>query len=486
MGSTRRQLSGFDQFLDWRPLEFVDKIPDEFVCSICGVVPAFPKRLPCRHVFCPTCYKEITERERICPVDRGSFLSEMVETVDSSRAGIKELRIRCPNSPHGCTVVGPLSKLHEHFLEQCRLGEVHCARCGMALPQKAAVDHYLRYCTGRLTSESSAVRKETSLELAAATHDRSSLENTSGISGGSTGSRRRESSSAGRPNVTKRRSSTKSPGLRKTPSMETGSALAAKKDALAARIRGLFLGGATRPVHSASGGPSETSSLENSQRSNSVSKRCLNKTMEASKSTSQPPSQETLPRGIVKSIDNAQKALSTASTSKQKTSITFGGCDTPSSTKPTTVSARNKSEGTAAFAFCDVKGMEDAQSRLTIGEEVVLRSDSFLMADCTFRVHARLRRDKDGVVLVRFALCVCGGTWQTIAQWPNTINLVLVHPWNQAENMRLPLAPNPAAVRAQQPTQSDRWDFWLPTSELKLRDINAFLSSGSVCIALEF
>ncbi|KAH9364264.1 hypothetical protein HPB48_022948 [Haemaphysalis longicornis] len=184
MDSTRRQLSGFDQFLDWRPLEFVDKIPDELVCSICGVVSAFPKRLPCRHVFCPTCYGEITERERICPVDRGSFLGEMVETVDSSRVGIKELRIRCPNSPRGCTFVGPLSKLHEHFLEQCRLAEVHCARCRMALPQKTAVNHYLWECSGRLTSGPSAVRKETSLELAAATPDRSFLENTSGISGG--------------------------------------------------------------------------------------------------------------------------------------------------------------------------------------------------------------------------------------------------------------------------------------------------------------
>ncbi|KAH9364263.1 hypothetical protein HPB48_022947 [Haemaphysalis longicornis] len=453
MGSTRRQLSGFDEFLDWRQLEFAEKIPDELVCSICGVVSAFPQRLPCRHVFCPTCYEEITERERICPLDRGSFLSKMVEMVDS-RAGIKELRIRCPNSPNGCTFVGPLSKLKEHFLEQCRLAEVHCARCGMSLPQKAAVDHYLRHCTGRATSD-----------------------------------RRMESSSAGRPRVKKGRSSTRSPGVRKTPSMETGSTMAAERDAPATRIKGYIQGGPARPVHSASGGPSETSSLENSQRSSNGSKRSLHKTTEAPKSTSQPPSQETQPLRIVKSIDNnAQKALSTASTSRQQTSITFGVCDTPPSTRPTALSERKKSADTtvpAGFAFCYVTGLQDAEFRLTCGEEVVLRSDSFLMADCTFRVHARLRRDKDGVVLVSFALCVCGGTWHTIAQWPNTMSLFLVHPWDQTGNMRLPLAHNPAAVLLHQATHSDRWDFWLPTRDLKLSDVKAFLSSGSVCVALE-
>lgn len=118
-----------------------------------------------------------------------------------------------------------------------------------------------------------------------------------------------------------------------------------------------------------------------------------------------------------------------------------------------------------------------------------MRSDSFPMTDGSFRIHARLRRDKDGEVLASFALCVCGGTWQKIAQWSlsTATNLVLVHPWDQSRNVRLPLVPNPDSVPVPPNAHLGRWDFWSPTSELNLRDVKArgFLSSGSLCVAVE-
>ncbi|KAH9364277.1 hypothetical protein HPB48_008485 [Haemaphysalis longicornis] len=482
---------GIDESLDWRPLEFVDKIPEALVCTLCGVIPAFLlKILSCCHVFCPACYEKITQRERICPVDRRSFLSDVVESLGSSRAGLKELRVRCPNSARGCTFVGKLFELKHHFLEQCRLGGVQCPQCEVTMPQTEALDHYLQHFSGSPAGMPGVARKSTSfnLESEAAAPGVSSPDNSSGFSGGSSLSRSR------RRRKKRGDESSKDP---KASSAETVSAAAVGKDPLVAMIRDYLQDDAASSVRSVSSGSSRGAPRESTLvHSSSNAKPCLHKMPKASKrmdGVSKVPSEEEHFMGKVDSaISNADKALSTASTSNEQQSSTSGASSMPTTAKPTQGPPLSKTPASAAppgFAFCYVTGLEDVESRLICGEEVVLRSDSFPMADCCFRVHGRLRRDKDGVVLASFALFVCGGTWQRIAEWSLSIvvNLVLVHPWDQSRNKRLPLVPNPDAVPMPPNARLGRWDFWSPTEEFELRDLKGrgFLSSDSVCIAVE-
>ncbi|KAH7940407.1 hypothetical protein HPB51_028729 [Rhipicephalus microplus] len=159
----KRQLAGFGPLLDWRPLDFVDTVPNVFCCTLCGVMPAFPKRLtPCCHVFCQPCFDSLVQRERCCPLDQTPFAYDAVETLDSVRGGIYQLRALCPNSCSGCTLVAFLPELKEHVAGLCDFIQVQCPRCGTAVLQKAALNHYLNDCAGAQRKVASPVWSDTS------------------------------------------------------------------------------------------------------------------------------------------------------------------------------------------------------------------------------------------------------------------------------------------------------------------------------------
>ncbi|XP_075730222.1 PDZ domain-containing RING finger protein 4-like [Rhipicephalus microplus] len=130
----KRQLAGFGPLLNWRPLDFVDTVPKVFCCTLCGVMPAFLKRLtPCCHVFCQPCFDSLVQREHCCPLDRTPFAYDAVEKLDSVRRGFYQLRALCPNSSSGCTLVALLPELKEHVAGLCDFIQVQCPRCGTAV-----------------------------------------------------------------------------------------------------------------------------------------------------------------------------------------------------------------------------------------------------------------------------------------------------------------------------------------------------------------
>ncbi|XP_075732997.1 TNF receptor-associated factor 6-like [Rhipicephalus microplus] len=135
--------------LDSRPRAFVDTVPSVFCCTLCGVIPAFSKGLtPCCHVFCQPCFDSLVQREHRCPLDQTSLAYDAVETRDSVRGGIYQLRALCPNSSSGCSVVAFLLELKEHFASLCDFIQVQFPCCGTAVLQKAALSHYLDDCAG--------------------------------------------------------------------------------------------------------------------------------------------------------------------------------------------------------------------------------------------------------------------------------------------------------------------------------------------------
>ncbi|KAH9367959.1 hypothetical protein HPB48_011662 [Haemaphysalis longicornis] len=415
MSATKRQLTGFGEFLDWRPLEFVGEIPHVFVCVICGVLAAFPRMLStCSHVFCPSCYEKIASKGHVCPVDLHSFSKQAVQVLDSTRGGIRDLTVRCPNEPRGCKFVSKLSELQAHFLEQCCRGKVHCSRCGRAMPYSAVLDHYIQYCPEKARGK-----------------------------------------------YTPQKTPKTSPSF---PSVQLPAASRWKdlrRKRLASRLH--------------------TDSLK------------LRQLRIAAKGTAKVPSQKApFPEKLNSAVTETQKTPSVTHANKPSIS---GTCpSTPSTTTVGSASASSDSAGNkvtalpSGFAFCYITGLTDAQSSLSTCEEVVLRSDSSRVADCAFRVHARLRRSAFGTVLVCFSLCLCGGTREAIASWllAKEVYVVLVHPWDQSSNVRMALAPNTDTVH-QGGRLVGRWDFWRPTNELMIGDLESrgFVPSGTICVAVE-
>ncbi|KAH9384373.1 hypothetical protein HPB48_026380 [Haemaphysalis longicornis] len=70
---------GFDSRIDWKPTVFVDGIPQNIVCSACGLVSAVTALLPCHHLLCSRCYDAGCDGERNrCPLDKDVCQSEDV------------------------------------------------------------------------------------------------------------------------------------------------------------------------------------------------------------------------------------------------------------------------------------------------------------------------------------------------------------------------------------------------------------------------
>ncbi|KAL1419450.1 hypothetical protein MTO96_025434 [Rhipicephalus appendiculatus] len=509
----KRQLTGFGQLLDWRPLDFVDTVPNVFCCTLCGVMPAFPKRLtPCCHVFCQPCFDSLVQREHSCPLDQTPFADDAVETLDSVRGGVYQLRALCPNASGGCTVVAFLPELREHVAGLCDFIQVQCPRCGAAILQKAALIHYIHDCAGAQRKVASPVWSDASSVASDEDDSRRSDHRT--------------------PRSVKGLDKAKSPrgssvGVVKSSSTKTA-ATAESNPEIVAAIRSLLHeshGGSIRSAsRNSSRAPSvETSLIKTSRKGASSSKSDLPKwvTAKASKSAEGVPEDKALSERqlldrvdsllakvteTVASADDVAAEVASEVAEPSKSSSSNSGSSGKKSASSSSASARRsrkhdckRAKGASrvvpasspGFACCYITGVVGAEARIACGEELVLRSDSSQLADCTFRVHARLRRDADGSVLLCFTLCLCGGTWRQVADWAlaNKVSLLLVHPWDQAQNRRLPLCLNPDSVPL--PKESlphpGRWDFWSPTSELKLKELAAggFVSSGAICIALE-
>ncbi|XP_077497201.1 uncharacterized protein LOC144107863 [Amblyomma americanum] len=491
----KRQLMGFGEPLDWRPLDFVDSVPYVFCCALCGVLPAFPKRLTtCCHVFCPSCFESITEQQCVCPVDGSLFAEHSVEALDSIRGGVNELRAHCPNASHGCTFVGMLAEIREHFVRSCDHNEVHCPRCGLAILQRTALYHHSQECD--------ATHK---VEPASDAEADSSNEDACHLSSSSRRSRSRGKSASGKSGDKAKRS-----GARRVPSAENAGR---EKGPIVAAIRSLLQDNPGSSILSASVGPSGVPSVAPSAETSLISRGGIaargdrHKAAKPSKSadgalTSLSEAQllERVDSMVARQRKKTQSDLAPAAAevtssaedcarapSHMATTSAVAAESRPASSHD--VTKKTSSVAPTGFAFCYVTGLVGAESRLVCGEELVLRSDCSQLADCAFRVHARLRRDADGGVLVCFTLCLCGGTWRKVADWAlsSRICLVLVHPWDQAQNMRLLLCLNPAAFPPPKESHPGRWDFWSPTNELKLRDLatRGFVSSGAICVALE-
>ncbi|PSR97311.1 hypothetical protein BD289DRAFT_107171 [Coniella lustricola] len=136
--------------IDWQALDYVDKVDDNLMCSICRTPFDLPVSTnPCDHSFCRPCLDQYLHAshgnslssERVpCPVCRTSLdhsgwapgnAHSPAEHVarPSGRlllAMLDQLTVKCPNNPRLCTWTGPRSTLLQHIRSHCRFTKVHC------------------------------------------------------------------------------------------------------------------------------------------------------------------------------------------------------------------------------------------------------------------------------------------------------------------------------------------------------------------------
>lgn len=132
---------GFDCGFDWWPTIFVNGIPPNLVCCICGLVPPSIAMVPCRHVICRTCYDScVTNNQSRCCLDGQPFLPNDAVWSTISADSILERQIRCWNSPSGCDVTGAASEVLEHF-KVCQHNVITCRRCREVVAHTDIVSH---------------------------------------------------------------------------------------------------------------------------------------------------------------------------------------------------------------------------------------------------------------------------------------------------------------------------------------------------------
>ncbi|XP_050033405.1 uncharacterized protein [Dermacentor andersoni] len=144
--ATTRFLSGFGSTLDWRPLQFVDHMPDIRICNLCGIVARMTMLLPCSHVLCKVCYGQVKDKNQSCPVDRKKIIEEQVQTLELKEDQLDDRRVLCLNSRRGCSFMGTITDFKEHIEHDCDYYEVSCPKCGSSVTHMKILEHCLGSC----------------------------------------------------------------------------------------------------------------------------------------------------------------------------------------------------------------------------------------------------------------------------------------------------------------------------------------------------
>lgn len=150
MPDTTYRLSGFAGGVDWRPINFKQRLQATRVCRLCGVVPRSIAVLPCTHFLCESCLGGCEDGDRsACPLDKMSFEADAdVSWISFPQKHMERLQVACWNAQHGCDYVGPAGELLDHFEKSCSFHAASCSRCQDAVLVRDMPRHYGAGCGG--------------------------------------------------------------------------------------------------------------------------------------------------------------------------------------------------------------------------------------------------------------------------------------------------------------------------------------------------
>jgi len=136
--STKVSHGGYD-------CDFIEKIPEKFICNICTKVLRDPHLTECcgQH-FCGSCIEHWTSQNEVCPICReGKFVHILNKAL---KREINILEVHCINHEKGCKWKNEVVNLENH-LEVCEYAEVECSnKCKHRLIRNRLGKHLRSEC----------------------------------------------------------------------------------------------------------------------------------------------------------------------------------------------------------------------------------------------------------------------------------------------------------------------------------------------------
>ena len=137
--------------------EFVDQVPEEYLCYLCHCVARDPHITTCcgEH-FCETCItphqqEQEVEGESFCPsCSKQKQFTSFLNVKYQQK--ILQLEVYCSLSERGCDWTGPLSALEQHVDSEkgdCEFIDTDCPDCGENVPKNSLKLHLERECFER-------------------------------------------------------------------------------------------------------------------------------------------------------------------------------------------------------------------------------------------------------------------------------------------------------------------------------------------------
>ncbi|KAH9365893.1 hypothetical protein HPB48_022623 [Haemaphysalis longicornis] len=132
-GRQQFALIGYSEYLDRRPMKFVDPIPASRICGACGTIPRVTYTLMCGHTFCDPCYDSCaTSSECVCPLD-----GDVCDRDDVTRKEYKAEQL----------LMAKASQIVEHLHRDCGHHVTHCPNCSAAVLSRDMCAHLKSRCT---------------------------------------------------------------------------------------------------------------------------------------------------------------------------------------------------------------------------------------------------------------------------------------------------------------------------------------------------
>ncbi|KAH9365892.1 hypothetical protein HPB48_022624 [Haemaphysalis longicornis] len=131
-GRQQFALIGYSEYLERRPLKFVDPIPASRICGACGTIPRVTYTLMCGHTFCDPCYDSCaTSSECACPRD-----GDVCDRDDVTRKEYKAERLLMRKRRRSSNTFTAIA----HHV-------THCPNCSAAVLSRDMCAHLKSRCT---------------------------------------------------------------------------------------------------------------------------------------------------------------------------------------------------------------------------------------------------------------------------------------------------------------------------------------------------
>ncbi|XP_075526733.1 uncharacterized protein LOC142558487 [Dermacentor variabilis] len=137
--------------------------------------------------------------------------------------------------------------------------------------------------------------------------------------------------------------------------------------------------------------------------------------------------------------------------------------------------------------FVDVPAKHDAAK--SAAYEVVIPTEVCVLAGYSFKLECKLAKDQRGDVQLWFVLCLCGGVWDSLLEWPFTkkVTVILTHPRFEKRDVRLAMCMKDHGV-VKKPVSTAALNTGSCTEKVTWTDIelNGFIDNKSLYANVEF